>query len=300
MDNFNSKSSTLGRHARQSSLDLNTFRNRSWSDAGKKAVVGAHIAGIKVPAPPPSVKGKAPLPVVQPEKVRYVAGIKVPAPPPQLKPKPVRTPSKEKIPVGTTAVPLNDTATNDAPCNTEPVNIGSSSSTPAVLESTEDPIVISDTLVKKEPSVEVAERDTSSEIIDMLTAIQNDFTPTTPESQTSSSDFKDISSEKDHLETEYHSSTSGYKSGIASSSEEDILSTSAGSGSDWYRSMFQSMKKGVEEQLPNKKRMYLCIATFVILLMYVDVCDRSPTPARKVKETNEDANSLRCVHIACK
>ncbi|XP_019848782.1 PREDICTED: LIM domain-binding protein 3-like [Amphimedon queenslandica] len=283
VDNFGSKSSTLGRHARQSSLDLNTFRSRAWSDAGKKAVVGAHIAGIKVPAPPPSVKGKAPLPVVQPEKVRYVAGIKIPAPPPQLKPKPVRTPSKERIPAGTsTIVPLNDTAANDAPATTEPVTIGSSSSTPAVLESKEDPIVISDTLVKKEASAEVAERDTSSEIIDMLTAIQNDFTPTTPESQTSSSDFKDISSEKDHFETEYHSSTSGYKSGIASSSEEDILSTSAGSGSDWYRSdwyrsMFQSMKKGVEEQLPNKKH----------------VCDRSPTPARKFKETNEDATSLR-------
>lgn len=205
------------------------------------------------------MKGKAPLPVIQPEKVKYVAGIKIPAPPPQLKPKPVRTPSKEKIPTGTTTVvPLNDTATNDAPATTEPVTMSSSSSTSAVLESKEDPIVISDTLVKKESSVEAAERDTSSEIIDMLTAIQNDFTPTTPESQTSSSDFKDISSEKDHFEMEYHSSTSGYKSGIASSSEEDILSTSAGSGSDWYRSMFQSMKKGVEDQLPNKKRMYLC------------------------------------------
>lgn len=234
------KASTLGRHARQSSLDLNTFRSRAWSDAGKKAVIGERIAGIRVPAPPPSVKGKAPL--IQPEKSRYVAGIKVPAPPPSVKPKPVRSHSKEKIQAA-----LNDNTPKD-----ETPGMNSSSSTPAVLDST---ATISDTLVKKEQSsFESSERDTSSEIIDMLTAIQNDFTPTTPESQTSSSDFKDISSEKDHIEAEYHSSTSGYKSGIASSSEEDILSTSAGSGSDWYKSMFQSMKKGVEEQLPNKKR----------------------------------------------
>lgn len=88
---------------------------------------------------------------------------------------------------------------------------------------------------------------------DILTAIQTEFMPSTSESsQTNLSEPADTSSEKDQLD-ESQSSTSGYKS-VNSSSEEDILSSSAGSGSEWYKSMFQSMKRGVEEQLPNKKR----------------------------------------------
>ena len=37
---------------------------------------------------------------------------------------------------------------------------------------------------------------------------------------------------------------------------EDLLHSSGSGGNDWYKSMFQNMKKGVEEQLPNKKRKF--------------------------------------------
>ena len=55
---------------------------------------------------------------------------------------------------------------------------------------------------------------------------------------------------------EFSQSTKDDKS-FSSSSEnvfEDLLHSSGSGGNDWYKSMFQSMKKGVEEQLPNKKR----------------------------------------------
>ena len=82
------RSSTMGRHVRQSSLDLNYFhRPRSSSDAGKRATVGVKIAGITVPAPPPFVKTKHNTAVMKQEPEKIIAGIKVPLPPPSFKSK---------------------------------------------------------------------------------------------------------------------------------------------------------------------------------------------------------------------
>ena len=57
---------------------------------------------------------------------------------------------------------------------------------------------------------------------------------------------------------EFSLSTKEDKSFTSSSEEvfEDLPHSSGSVGNDWYKSMFQSMKKGVEEQLPNKKRKF--------------------------------------------
>ena len=293
------KSNTLGRHARQSSLDLQTFRSRSSSDVGKRAVAGVKIAGITVPAPPPSVKQKADsnTEVTIP---RYVAGIKVPAPPS------IRSKSTGSMPYSSDCCSADQTnlLTSNGPSSDLPLILNGEAENKTngvhILETevkddkTPEPVICSyDVTLETVHHVTAGEisselkvkemENVNNEANDILSAIQfefgslrdksDDFVTSPKATETyrqseipvimTSDANKPYASHKD--KESYTSSSRDEELSLsikddrtfALSSEEvfdDLLKTSGSGGSDWYRSMFQSMKKGVEEQLPNKKR----------------------------------------------
>ena len=295
------KSSTLGRHARQSSLDLQTFRSRSSSDAGKRAVAGVKIAGITVPAPPPSVKRKADsnTEVTIP---RYVAGIKVPAPPS------LRSKSTGSMPHSSDnrSADQSNLFASNGPSSDPPSILNGEAATETngehILETevngdkTPEPVIHSyDVTLERVHHVTAEEisselkvkemENFNNEASDILSAIQFEFGslggksddfvtyPTATETYKQTEVHTTMTSDSNkpvagHEDEEFPTSsgkneesflsTKDEKSFTSSSEEvfDNLLNTSGSGGSDWYRSMFQSMKKGVEEQLPNKKRKF--------------------------------------------
>ena len=312
-----------GTHIRQRSLDFQLFRPRSSSDAGKRATVGQKIAGIKVPAPPPSGKrnSKADTDVSAP---RYVAGIKVPAPPPSVKSKStssillsqpipcngnvnvteeakvdtnvaeeakvvtnvaeeakvvtnvaeeakVVTNVAEEAKVVTNVAEEAKVVTNTAEVDiniTEETKVDTNNIAEKVIEDAnaticEQPILTYVTQLNDIQHVSSyqsssEENDNQHEVRSILSAIQSEFGPKTEE-HTFDTTSDDATLESSHLDTSQSSIS------FPSSSEEPLPYVS-GCGSDWYKSMFQNLKKGVEEQLPNKKRKYLVGISLIINL----------------------------------
>jgi hypothetical protein len=185
--------------------------------------------------------------------VKYVAGIKVPPPPPSsTKSKSTgsapfeTTPGDQTLDITGPPIMTDSDVTQNDNDNSTTANVQSFN---VELSSIEH---IPATAQQEEPTGTTSE----AQVNDILSAIQSEF----GSEDTSSSRNDDSTDDKDTLN---ESQTSGYKS-IASSYEDDVVISNNG-GNDWYRSMFQNMKKGVEEDLPNKKH----------------VCDRSPVPPRK-------------------
>ena len=253
------RSSTLGRHVRQSSLDLNYFyRARSSSDAGKRATVGVKIAGITVPAPPPFVKTKHNTGVMKQEREKLIAGIKVPPPPPSFKSR------------STGELPISGVLTNrssSSPTSKATLCNGSTSllsdheddsSTATSLSDSKEPIEhikifskpedVQDSIIESELSSYKIGLNNIHHIVHVEDNINNKSDETHLQSESEvSEDISSTSGKDSHTFT-----TSGEE---VISKEEDIQIENIGrGGNDWYKAMFQSMKKGVEEDLPDKKR----------------------------------------------
>lgn len=239
----------VGKHIRQRSLDFHpsTFRPRSTSDAGKRATVGEKIAGIKVPAPPPSIKKKTNPSTVEPAP-RYVAGIKVPAPPPSLKRKstgsaPMEEPSSTSSTDDSTIAATNVEISNGDKVESDKGESFSVSSYDAQLNSIQHVTCSKEQVQHDSPK----ERNNEYQVSDILSAIQSEFGAKTETVSSTDALTLDALGKDTSIDDSVSSETM--------SSLNDDPVTSSG-GVDWYRSMFQSMKKGVEEELPNKKRMF--------------------------------------------
>ncbi len=215
------KSNTLG-HNRQRSLDFN-FRPRTTSDAGKRAIVGVKIAGITVPSPPKNVRKLSEPNKKEEAKTVIIAGIKVPKPPPKNTPpitsdkKMSESPSKDNnnVIIAASSVPINDTP---------------------VIESIGEPLYIKeDNDVTYDVELEVSNNELSNEPVPDDESFEPEFKIFQKKSEDISNDNDDIID-------------------IQSNGTESPESIKTGKNDDWYKIMFQSMKKGVDEDLPNKKR----------------------------------------------
>ena len=232
------KSNTLG-HNRQRSLDF-YYRPRATSDAGKRATVGTKIAGITVPAPPKSVR-KLSEPNIkmnyekkeEKEEAKIVAETIVPKSPPSNGP----NNSSE------------DTKMDEPPTVSE--NNDDVASVPTVNDT---PIAEP---IEQQQYIKVADEITYdfefTNVVDQVPEATNEATnEPKPDNVSVSPDieskiFEKVSEDKpkndDIIVIDVQSN--GAKS-------PEIVKT--GKNDDWYKLMFQSMKKGVEDDLPNKKR----------------------------------------------
>ena len=296
------KTGSLGRHARQSSLDLNMLRSRSNSDAANKR---PEATPIKKPAPPKFAKTSS-ADVANTSSSRVIAGITVPPRPPEVTPKkepPVHPSESESVPV------VSGFAAN-GPCVTPPITseVAMVMHSESVEEDDEKSTESVDTEEKTgSTSVENSTEVTVANVVETTTTNVVETTTTSDDiivtgTVDSTSAVKESNEEvefhqpeiraysiqlaevhylpkeqlKEELKappsaettTEQKSSTAnestanddssktstykGFNTTVDMDSYGGILSTSG--GSDWYRSMFQSMKKGVEEDLPEKKR----------------------------------------------
>ena len=253
------RSSTMGRHVRQSSLDLNYFhRPRSSSDAGKRATVGVKIAGITVPAPPPFVKTKQNTGVMKQEPEKVIAGIKVPPPPPSFRSK------------STGEVPISGVLTNRSSSSPTSKATLCNGSTSLLSDHEDDSSTATSLSDFKEPTDNIKifskPEDVQDSIIETdLSSYQiglNNAPHTVHVDDNINNKSEETRLQSGSEFSEDISSTSGKDSHTYTSSGEDIISkvediqieNISRSGNDWYKAMFQSMKKGVEEDLPDKKR----------------------------------------------
>ncbi len=247
----NEKSMTLGnRHIRQKSLDLNP-RPRSRSDAGKKATVGAKIAGIIVPPPPPSVKNPRRLSEPEVKKqagpVKAIAGIVVPNPPPKVN----RT-------SGTSNRSSTDSIiTNEGDNSLDMTNV--SPPIPVLLVNEE--IIINETVdtpKEKEPeiisyNIEFNDFHEVPKDIAVDSPLPQDSV-TAEEEEVSKSELESADKESSEDDSTFAAANT-IALGDGEKSPEIVVKTRE--NDDWYKSMFQSMKKGVEEDIPDKKREYI-------------------------------------------
>ena len=246
----NEKSMTLGnRHIRQASLDLNP-RPRSRSDAGKKATVGAKIAGIIVPPPPPSVKNARKLSEPEIKKQEgpikaIAAGIVVPSPPPKV----------NGTSTGTSNESSTDSVITNEGDNSLDVITNVSSPTPVILMNEE--IIINETVdTPKEKEPEIISyniefnnfHEVPNDSNGVISLLPQDCATVEEESELESADKESLEDDSTFVAADTIASGDGEKSPeIVKPREND----------DWYKSMFQIMKKGVEEDIPDKKREYI-------------------------------------------
>lgn len=242
----NGKCKTLdNRHSRQRSLDLN-YRPRATSDAGKRATVGTRIAGIVVPPPPPkkTTPRKLSEPLVQKprEPVKaVVAAAEVPKSPPP--PPPTINGNKSPVESRSTEEGIDVEKTPEEITN---------SPVPPLLTDTNDDSLVSEVI--DPPELKEAEiilykvELTNFHEVETVTPAKSDAeVPADPVSI-------EIHSEQQQTVESTEDNTTSPSTAPCEDEDNNSEVFKSAKNEDWYKLMFHSMKKGVEEDLPDKKR----------------------------------------------
>ena len=295
------KSNTLGsRHARQRSLDLN-YRSRSFSDVGKRASVGMQIAGITVPPPPPKTRpAVTPTKKQEEEPQRIIAGIKVPKRPPSIKKRaisdsqllPAKEQSREDSGIAVESSVSLLTNSTDSPTNEELEGSQSIETIQPSQQHTQPEIVsykveltnfhdvrCNENETQAKPDLPYEDKTEPESIQSVGVRSEEKNIPSSQPAPENHSEVLKSGKNDDWYKSMFQSMKKGAgedlnvskdkSNGLQSTApgEEDSVTSSqsaeeekseeifkSGRNDDWYKSMFQSMKKGVEEDLPNKKR----------------------------------------------